>query len=249
MNVLYEHMYPDEFLKAVEKCPVFFVPTGLMEWHGDHLPLGQDTMKAHGICVRAAEKLGGGIVLPGNYIGRPGFSSYTGTLTFSEGLVHSLFHELFQELRKVGAKIIYVLTGHYGPCQVDCLKRAAFVFGQEYPDVKVFAKPEYEGALVEGMVPADHAGTWETSMFWSFHPELVDMDRFREKPLQQKIYSDTPHDFYHESGEWTWGSDVKSTSSPQLGAKAVDIITDVMVGEIRSALDIYMRRKINMAEE
>ena len=46
----YEEMFPSEFLAAVERMPVFIVPTGLLEWHADHLPLGQDTMKIYGIC-------------------------------------------------------------------------------------------------------------------------------------------------------------------------------------------------------
>jgi creatinine amidohydrolase len=112
MKVKYEEMTPREFIEAVNELHVFIVPTGLLEWHGDHLPLGQDALKAYGICLRVAAKLGGGIVLPLNYWGRPGFSTYVGTLTFSEGLIRSLFWELFEQLRKVGAKIILVVTGH-----------------------------------------------------------------------------------------------------------------------------------------
>ena len=63
VKVKYEEMYPDEFLAAVKKMPVFIVPTGLLEWHGDHLPPGQDTMKAYGICLDVAKRLGGGIDL------------------------------------------------------------------------------------------------------------------------------------------------------------------------------------------
>jgi len=69
----YEEMTPNEFLKAVKSMPVFFVPTGLLEWHGEHLPLGLDSLKAYSLCMQTAEKLGGGIVLPPNYYGRPGF--------------------------------------------------------------------------------------------------------------------------------------------------------------------------------
>ena len=103
MKVKYEEMTPEEFTEAVNKMPVFIVPTGLLEWHGNHLPLGQDTLKAYGICLQVARRLNGGIVLPPNYWGRPGFSTYVGTLTFSEGLVRSLFWELFEQLKKVGA--------------------------------------------------------------------------------------------------------------------------------------------------
>jgi len=42
MKVKYEEMTPEEFMQAVSEMPVFIVPTGLLEWHGNHLPLGQD---------------------------------------------------------------------------------------------------------------------------------------------------------------------------------------------------------------
>ena len=159
LKVKYEEMYPDEFLAAVEKTPVFIVPTGLLEWHGDHLPLGQDTMKAYGICLEVAKKLGGGIVLPPNYYGRPGFSTFVGTLTYSEKLITMLFAELFGQLKKVGAKVIMMITGHYGPCQVDLVKKIAQDFMAANLDVKVIAQPEYEGITFyrSGDVPMNSA--------------------------------------------------------------------------------------------
>ena len=36
----YEEMLPSELAQAVERMPVFFLATGLLEWHGDHLPPG-----------------------------------------------------------------------------------------------------------------------------------------------------------------------------------------------------------------
>ena len=85
-KIRYEEMLPAEFLDAMDRMPVCIVPLGLLEWHADHLPLGLDGLKAHGICLRIAEKLDGGVVLPPVYFGRPGFSTYTGTLTFSEAV-------------------------------------------------------------------------------------------------------------------------------------------------------------------
>lgn len=140
----YEEMTPKEFERAVKEMPIFLVPTGLLEWHGNHLPLGLDGLKAHGICCRIAERLEGGIVLPANYLGRPGFSSYLGTLTYSESLVNGYFYELFHQLKKIGARVIFVLTGHYGPLQVECLERVAACFERENPSVRVIAQPEYQ---------------------------------------------------------------------------------------------------------
>lgn len=232
----YEEMLPDEFLEAMEEMPVFFVPTGLLEWHGDHLPFGQDAMKAYGICLKTAEKLGGGIVLPPNYYGRPGYSSYVGTLTFSEACMDLLFTELFGQLKKVGAKVIVVLSGHYGPLQVDFIKRAASYYMKENPEVKIIAQPEYEDVTVDGQVPADHAGKWETSMFWYLYPELTHMEKFRLETAKKKIYPNPPNDYYKEKEEWVWNEDLSEKASRELGEKCVDIISRHLTEKILEAL-------------
>ena len=48
-------MLPLEFEQAKNNKPVVIIPTGLLEWHGDHLPLGQDALKAYSICLKIAE--------------------------------------------------------------------------------------------------------------------------------------------------------------------------------------------------
>jgi creatinine amidohydrolase len=225
-----------EFVEAVDRMPVFFVPTGILEWHGDHLPLGQDALKAYGLCLRIAEKLNGGIVLPANYWGRPGFSTYTGTLTFSENLVCSLFTEIFQQLEKVGAKIIVVITGHYGPCQVDCLKKTAERFLQSNPDISIIVQPEYEGVDVDGEVPADHAGKWETSIFWYLYPGLTQIDKFKMGKTQAASYPNPPENFYKENPVWDWKENLKITASRELGERTVEIISDHIVSLIKSKI-------------
>jgi creatinine amidohydrolase len=234
----YEEMLPKEFLDAVKEMPVFFIPTGLLEWHGDHLPLGQDAMKAYGICLRTAEKLGGGIVLPPNYYGRPGYSRYVGTLTFSEACMDLLFTELFAQLKKVGAKVIVLLTGHYGPCQVDFIKRVSRSFSIENPEIKIIALPEYEDVTIDGEVPADHAGKWETSMFWHLYPELTHMENFRMETSTKKVYENPPHDYYKEEEEWSWDNDLSITASRELGKKCIEIISHSLAEKIHQALSI-----------
>ncbi len=239
MSFRYEEMSPDQFLGAVDRMPVFLVPTGLLEWHADHLPLGLDALKAHALCLRVAERLGGGIVLPPNYYGRPGYSRYAGTLTFSDALLTLLFSELCDQLRKVGARVIVLLTGHYGPCQMDFLKHFAEVYAREHPDVKLIAQAEYEGVEIDGQIPWDHAGKWETSMMLHLRPELVRMESFREPTTIPKLYSNPPHDYYRETNEWTWwGQDVPRDSSAELGRRCVEAIVERMVLEIRAALAV-----------
>ena len=237
MKYKYEDMFPDEFLAAVKALPVFVIPTGLLEWHGDHLPLGLDALKACALCERVMERLGGGVLLPTNYYGRPGFSSYAGTITFSDGCLTMLFQEIFEQLVKVGAKVIVLFTGHYGPCQVDFIKRIADVFMTEHPEVIVLALPEYEDVLVDGETPADHAGKWETSVMMYLHPEKVDMARYQRVPNPPKIYPSPPHDYYRESEDWSFNEDLAAKSSRELGEKSAMAIVDMLAGKIGKALD------------
>lgn len=232
----YEYMFPQDFLKAVNDMPVFIVPTGLLEWHANHLPLGQDTLKAYGICLETARKLGGGIVLPPNYFGRPGFSTYAGTLTYSEEALYPLFTEYMGQLKKAGARVIAIITGHYGDCQVDFIKKVAGDFAAANPDVAVIARPEYEDVIVDGERPADHAGKWESSMFWSLCPDSIRWETYRTRMNDMKVYENAPLDYFHESAVWEFKEDLRETSSVALGKKAVDIISDRIAADIRAAL-------------
>jgi creatinine amidohydrolase len=231
-----EEMTPDVFLEAIEHKPVFFVPTGLMEWHGDHLPLGLDALKAYSICLSTAKKIGGGVVLPPNYYGRPGFSGYTGTMTYSEACVDLLFTELFGQLKKLGAKVIVLLTGHYGGCQMDFIKRVSSYYTRENPDIKIIAQAEYEGIEIDGKVPSDHAGKWETSMFWYLYPYLTHMDKYKMTTNKKKLYDNPPNDFYKEKEEWIWSEDLSKSASMALGERAIEAICSRLASEIQGLL-------------
>lgn len=232
----YEEMLPNEFIAAVQKMPVFFIPTGLLEWHDNHLPLGLDALKAHGLCMRIAQHVGGGIVLPPNYYGRPGYASYIGTLTFSEPCLHLLFSELFGQLQKVGAKIIVLLTGHYGPVQVDFIKRVADSYMIEHPEIRIIAQPEYEGIMVDGEQPNDHAGKWETSVFWNMYPELTHMENFNVQTTRKQVYEHPHHNWYQEDEEWVWKEDLTQVASRELGAKTIDLIVQHIGDKVVNAL-------------
>lgn len=52
-------MRPSELEAAARAFPVVYVPFGLIEWHGRHLPLGNDAIKAHAILVDCAHASAG----------------------------------------------------------------------------------------------------------------------------------------------------------------------------------------------
>ena len=48
-EVQMQFMRPGQLESALRQFPVVYVPFGLIEWHGRHLPLGNDALKAHAI--------------------------------------------------------------------------------------------------------------------------------------------------------------------------------------------------------
>ncbi len=59
----YETLLPREFDAILEATPVAYLPWGALEWHGYHMALGNDGLKAHGILQQVADRTGG-VVLP-----------------------------------------------------------------------------------------------------------------------------------------------------------------------------------------
>lgn len=165
-----------------------------------------------------------------------------GTLTYSETLVNLLFTETLEQLRKVGAKVVLILTGHYGNCQLNCIKRIAYNFNREHDDITVIAGPEYEGITIDGEEPADHAGKWETSMFWYMWPELTHMEKFQIVPSPMQLYPNPPHNHSHEPAYREFDEDLTVAASPELGKRTVDAIVEHLAQEIRTALELRMKQ-------
>src|SRR5437764_15379236 len=66
MKVKFDEMFPWELAQAIAEAPICYLPLGVLEWHGEHNVLGLDAIKAHAICIRAAQ-LSGGVVVPPLY--------------------------------------------------------------------------------------------------------------------------------------------------------------------------------------
>ena len=227
----WEEMTPGELTAVVATSPVAYVPLGLLEWHGNHLPLGTDFLKITGICLEVARRTGG-VVLPPTFYGRPGFGSFTGTLVFREELIDRLLTELLEQLEKCGFRVIVLLTGHYGPVQVGSVKGAAARFAAR-SRAKVIAQPEYEGI---DRPPADHAGKWETSFSQALYPGLVQMDRFAPGTCPIDRYDERHASFDAERVPWVWKEDLRETSSAEEGRSMIARIADRVAGLVEEAL-------------
>lgn len=178
--IQWERMRPHQFRDAVAALPVVFLPLGTVEWHGEHDALGLDALKAHELCVRAAEAAGGGVVHPPLYGGmggldRPATVVVEPELAWENYLLRPWLEQLGYEFHRIGFKGIVLLTGHYGHNQQIVVRETAARLTERLR-LPVLGTPEYWLAHDIGYL-GDHAGVGETSLLLHLHPDLVEMSR------------------------------------------------------------------------
>jgi creatinine amidohydrolase len=228
-----EEMTPAEFRQAMAERPIVILATGILEWHGDHLPLGTDALKMRGIAERLAERARA-ILLPQNWFGVVGFDEMLGTITFSKPLVKQILTEYYANLEKMGAKVVAMLTGHYGPYQVETITEAA----QEYmahSKMRIIAQPEYEGTDFSRFpCNPDHADKYETSLMMAVRPDLVQMDKYRRELEIPHVYPyrENPWDFHSPSGPWSFSEGLDRAASAELGEQVMEAILDTLTKRI-----------------
>jgi creatinine amidohydrolase len=167
-------------------CPVLYQPLGTIEWHGLHNIVGLDAVKAHHLCVRAAER-GGGLVAPALFGGVGGLDPPHTFVMEPENDVHSVLvrswvERLCREALRQGFRAVIVLTGHYGAAQQIVIRDLAVRLTRTL-GVPVLGTPEYVLALDVGYL-GDHAAWGETSLMLYLDPGAVDITRLGPPPHQ-----------------------------------------------------------------
>lgn len=186
MEVRLEFLMPREIDRAKRACPTLFLPLGTIEWHGLHNVVGLDALKAHALCVRAAQQ-DGGLVHPPLYGGVGGLDEphtfvFDPEHSLESRYLRSWVEKLCWEGHRNGFKAIIVLTGHYGAGQQMAVREAA-VRMSKVLNIPVLGTPEYFLALDQEYY-GDHAAFFETSLMMYLYPELVDVNRLGEPPYQ-----------------------------------------------------------------
>ena len=204
-NVQMQFMRPGQLEEAARKFPVVYVPFGLIEWHGRHMPLGNDALKAHGILVKCAEKFGG-VVYPPVYF-HAGFNC--------QHLVPVLT-DLFGRLKRTGFRVIIGVSGHNIREQIAMINDA---LKPVVADGTVAGIGLWEMTLSRcAQSDSDHAAKWETSNMMFFYLHLVDMKELGDGPLNL--------DMKPPSG--IGGLDPRKHATPQVGERNVELAAEAI---------------------
>ena len=94
---------------------VLVLPLGSVEQHGNHMPLGTDTLLAQAVCLAAAEQAGKVAVLPPPWYG---FSAhhmrFPGSITLRAETLMALAEDVVGAVVKHGFRRILIVNGHGG---------------------------------------------------------------------------------------------------------------------------------------
>lgn len=225
-KVRFEEMLPHEMEAAVAAFPVAYVPFGSLEWHGKHLALGNDSLKAHHLLCLTAEKYGG-VVVPPTYWGILAAVVPWTNSGLGEELTEALYRRIFECLVEVGFKVVIGVTGHDVAPQVGAIAKAvAAIKANGANGANGFAMMEGEFYdLTEDRM--DHAAHWETSLLMYLRPELVDMSRIADEELGTDA---------GQRAAGIYGKDPRQFASPELGKTIADEIIEFIGNKARELL-------------
>ncbi len=227
--VQYELMRPAEIKAAQDDAPIAYVPFGSLEWHGQHLPLGNDSLKAHAVCIRAAQQ-SGGVVVPPVYFGFLGpWKPYT-FKSLDEDAIDKLYTFIFDSLVHWGFRVLIGITGHNVEPQRDDIAKAIESVSVPGKVVGV-AGWEVDFAGDPDNCATDHAGKWETSNVMYLYPDRVDMSLLTDADMLAEHRSDADSMI-----GGIGGLDPREHASAEVGEKNIELAASSMADRARELL-------------
>ncbi|MFN2177568.1 MAG: creatininase family protein [Anaerolineales bacterium] len=257
-----QYLRPDQILEEIKNAPVAYLPLGLLEWHGPHLPLGVDSFNAERVAEMAAS-LCGGLLMPTLYFGtereRPkevldwlGFDSseWIVGMDFPANSLPSMYanQEMFalvvrEHLRLIESmnfKVIVLVSGHAATNQLETLERLAAEFNAERRVQVLVALPFVQNK--EGIFEVGHASRIETSVMLELAPETVDLSKLPSKDQPLKNIDFAVIDYFTFLGSPTPDRTVREDDDPRFadaseGEKCLNAACQQICDRVRAELN------------
>jgi len=254
-----EWMRPAEILAEMGRCPLVYVPVGLLEWHGPHLPVGTDALDAETVALRCAER-SGGVVLPTCYCGTErectpqqlrdlGFvgDEWIVGMDFPKNALRSLYfreeffalvlREWLTLLALQGYRLIVIINGHGADNHIAVIERLSREFSAA-GGVRVV--PFLAWAAPDGALDVGHADAIETARMVALDAERVDLATLpaADKPLYNTEWGIVDARTFRgePTPDRTTRNDPRVGTSPEYGEETFAVSVAYIVDEVERLL-------------
>ena len=236
-EVRIERLLPHAIAAATAARSVVYLPLGTYEWHGRHLPIGLDSLTAHGICRHAASR-DGGLVCPPLYYGTGGgHSRYPWTVMMDDdAAISAMLTTTLHRMQDFGIRALVLFSGHFAPVQLSLIERLAEAWNREGHAMRVLALA-VNMATALPLAP-DHAAVFETTLLHALHPDLVEIERLPaptpSEPPEEDAFGEQRHDPAHPL-YGIFGPDPRSFE-PARSAALLNGMVDRLIGQVHAAI-------------
>lgn len=183
ISVSWEELTSGDFVKATERAQgLCIIPMGVVEKHGQHLPLGTDVFIARELSLLAA-RTEYAVVFPFWYAGQIFEARHQpGTISYSPELLFRLLDETCREISRNGFKKILLVNGHGGNtnliqyfCQTQLeSERDYFVY---FFNAELDPETNLRIRAIRKSTTGGHADEVESSQMAYIRPDLTHIDR------------------------------------------------------------------------
>jgi creatinine amidohydrolase len=172
--MLLDDLSTKEFEERVDGDTVVILPLGVIEEHGDHLPLSTDSLQCEYVVEELAKRTGALIAPPIRYGVCNTTRNFPGTVSIGFWTLRSLVYDVLSELARNGIKNVVIVSGHAGSSHLAAVKLASKDVVDE-EEMKVLALSDYEIIYDKGIAGKDegHSGWVETSRVMAIRPDLI----------------------------------------------------------------------------
>jgi len=241
LDVQWESLTSGDFVKAIAQAQgTCLLPFGIIEKHGQHLPLGTDLINVRYAAINAAHREYA-VVFPPYYFGQIFEARHQpGTVAYSASLQTELLHATTDEMARNGCKKVMIVNGHGGnESLLPYFAQTQLASPHDYV-VYVFGLPKLERAGRPKLTHPEemHAGETETSGVMISAPNTVHLDRANAESGADQHRLNLPDSLY--TGIWWYArfpnhyAGNAAAANRQLGEFDAETWTDEIVTAIKA---------------
>ncbi len=185
--MLLEEITMVDFAKGLEETRSIILPVGSVEEHGNHLPLGTDTIHAYELASLAG-RTGNVCVAPPLWYGLCRSTSlHPGTVTVSGEALKAMVSDIVTSLYRQGLRNFVILSGHAGGTHMAMLVDAGETLLARLPEARIAVISIIDLVKRSAMDIVEtrddsHAGEVETSLMLHLRRDQVKGESPREYP-------------------------------------------------------------------